>query len=94
MSENMENYNKNKINLEFLKNRQFIDRDLIRYKEDENTMEFYELMKNGYMQMSQINLELSEGFESSTINLQYEFDGINEYEKWLCGVWIEWRLWL
>ena len=49
-------------------------------------MEFYELMKNGYIEMANINLEISQLFESSPETLQYEFDSINEYEKWLCGV--------
>ncbi|WP_368263149.1 hypothetical protein [Clostridium disporicum] len=76
--------NKNK--LEFKKNRKFIGEDLIRYNEDKNNMEFYELMKNGYIEMANINLEISQLFESSPETLQYEFDSINEYEKWLCGV--------
>lgn len=78
--------NKNK--LEFKKNRKFIGEDLIRYNEDKNNMEFYELMKSGYIEMANINLEISQLFESSPETLQYEFDSINEYEKWLCGVWI------
>ena len=76
--------NKNK--LELKKNRKFIGEDLIRYNEDKNNMEFYELMKNGYIEMANINLEISQLFESSPETLQYEFDSINEYEKWLCGV--------
>ena len=76
--------NKNK--LQFKKNRKFIGKDLIRYNEDENNIEFYELMKNGYIEMSKINLEISELFESSPESLHYEFDNINEYERWLCGV--------
>jgi hypothetical protein len=43
-------------------------------------------MKNGYIEMSKINLEISQLFESSPENLHYKFDRINEYEKWLCGV--------
>ena len=78
----------NKSKLEFKKNRKFIGEDLIRYNEDKNNMEFYELMKNGYIEMANINLENSQLFESSPETLQYEFDSINEYEKWLCGVWI------
>lgn len=86
MSKLFSNKSKNKNKLEFKKNRKFISRDLIRYKEDENNIEFYKLMKNGYIEMSKINLEISELFESSPGNLHYEFDSINEYEKWLCGV--------
>ena len=76
--------NKNK--LEFKKNRKFIGEDLIRYNEDKNNMEFYELMKNGYKEMSKINLELAYDANSSQKSLKYKFDDINEYEKWLCGV--------
>ena len=79
---------KYKNKLELKKNRKFIGKDLIIYKEDENNIEFYELMKNGYIEMSNINLEISELFESSPETLHYKFDSINEYEKWLCGVWI------
>ena len=43
-------------------------------------------MKNGYIEMAKINLEISELFESSPENLHCKFDRINEYEKWLCGV--------
>lgn len=77
---------KNKNKLQFKKNRKFISKDLIIYNEDEDNIEFYELMKNGYIEMSNINLEISELFESTPGILHYEFDGINEYEKWLCGV--------
>lgn len=43
-------------------------------------------MKNGYKEMSKINLELSYDTHSSQKSLKYKFDDINEYEKWLCGV--------
>lgn len=88
MSKLFTNKLNNKNILEFKKNRKFIEKDLIIYKEDENNIEFYELMKNGYIEMSKINLEISQLFESSPENLHYKFDRINEYEKWLCGVWI------
>ena len=48
--------------------------------------EFFELMKNGYKEMSKINLELAYDANSSQKSLKYKFDDINEYEKWLCGV--------
>ena len=78
----------NKIKSDLQKNRKFIRMDLIRYNEDDDKLECEELMKNGYLQMAQINLELSEMFDSSPVTLHYKFDDINEYEKWLCGVWI------
>ena len=86
MSKLFSSKSKNKNNSEFKKNRQFINKDLIIYSKDENNMEFYELMKNGYIEMSEINLEVSNLFELSSESLHYEFDSINEYEKWLCGV--------
>ena len=86
MSKSYINKFNNKNILEFKQNRKFIEKDLIIYKEDENNIEFYELMKNGYIEMAKINLEISELFESSPENLHYKFDRINEYEKWLCGV--------
>ena len=49
--------------------------------------EFFELMKNGYKEMSKINLEIAGCGSSSQKSLKYKFDDINEYEKWLCGVW-------
>lgn len=76
----------NKIKSDLQKNRKFIHSDLIRYNKDDDKLEFEELMKNGYIQMAQINLELSELFDSSPVTLHYEFDNISEYEKWLCGV--------
>ena len=86
MSKLFTNKLNNKNILEFKKNRKFIEKDLIIYKEDENNIEFYELMKNGYIEMSKINLEIAQLFESSPENLHCKFDRINEYEKWLCGV--------
>ena len=41
-------------------------------------------MKNGYLQMAEINLELFTSIDFVTV--KYKFDDVNEYEKWLCGV--------
>ena len=60
--------------------------NLIRYDEKKYEGEFLELMRMGYEEMSQINLELSEAIDFSKGNVQYKFDDICEYEKWLCGV--------
>ena len=77
------------------KNRKYIKGNLIRYKEEKFEGEFLELMKNGYLEMAKINLELSQEIKLPEISLHYKFDDINEYEKWLCGVWIsKWLLWL
>lgn len=59
---------------------QFIDNNLIQYNEDTFNIEFFEIMKEGYKEMSKINLELSELF------FEEEIANINEYENWLCGV--------
>ncbi|PRR84275.1 hypothetical protein [Clostridium vincentii] len=48
---------------------------LIQYSDDE----VYNLMKNGYMEMGEINLNLS-------IDSEFELGDINKYERWLCGV--------
>ena len=56
------------------------------YSEENEASKFFELMKNGYKEMSKINLELSYDANSSQRSLKYKFDDINEYEKWLCGV--------
>lgn len=75
-----------KKNNDYKKNSKYIGGDLIVYSEEGYEGEFCELMKRGYEEMAQINLELS-----STINFfqdldKYKFDDINEYEKWLFGV--------
>ena len=59
---------------------QFIDNNLIQYNESTFNIEFFEIMKEGYKEMSKINLELSELF------FEEEIANINEYENWLCGV--------
>ncbi|WP_300382220.1 hypothetical protein [Clostridium sp.] len=59
---------------------QFIDNNLIQYREDRFNIEIFKLMKEGYKEMSKINLELSE------LSFEEEVASINEYENWLCGV--------
>ena len=62
------------------KNSQFIDYPLIEYKEEQFDIEILNLMKEGYKEMAEINLELSKlPFECGSAN-------IDEYENWLCGV--------
>lgn len=69
------------------KSSKFIKESLIVYSDDNESCEFFELMKNGYKEMSKINLEIAGCGGSSQKSLKYKFDDINEYEKWLCGVW-------
>ena len=87
MSEKIDNIVIRKFNNNFDKSSKFIKDSLIVYSEENEANEFFELMKNGYKEMSKINLELSYYANSSQKSLKYEFDNINEYEKWLCGVW-------
>ena len=48
----------------------------ILYMEDTNKSELIEKMKNGYLEMSQINLQLA---------IETELVDINNYERWLSG---------
>ena len=87
MSEKIDNTINRKFENEFEKSSKFIKDNLIVYSEENESCEFFELMKNGYKEMSKINLELAYDANSSQKSLKYKFDDINEYEKWLCGVW-------
>ena len=87
MSEKIDNIVIRKFNNNFEKSSKFIKDSLIVYSEENEASEFFELMRNGYKEMSKINLELSYYANSSQKSLKYKFDDINEYEKWLCGVW-------
>ena len=48
--------------------------------------EFFQLMKSGYEEMSEINLQISDEFDISQDSYKFRYDTFNEYEKWLCGV--------
>jgi len=53
---------------------------LIQYINEGFSADFENIMKNGYQEMAEINLEYSKlGFE-------YMLDDVNEYEAWICGV--------
>lgn len=86
MSKKMDNIIIRKFRDDFEKSSKFIKESLIVYSEENESREFFELMKNGYKEMSKINLELSYDCNPSENSLKYKFDDINEYEKWLCGV--------
>ena len=87
MSEKIDNTINRKFENEFEKSSKFIKDSLIVYSEENEASEFFELMRNGYKEMSKINLEITGYSNSSQKSLKYKFDNINEYEKWLCGVW-------
>ena len=86
MSKDISSTKVRKINVDFSKSSKFIKESLIIYSEDKESKEFFELMKNGYKEMDNINLELARDVNPSRKSLKYKFDDINEYEKWLCGV--------
>ena len=57
-----------------------MDKSLIQYINEGFSADFEKVMKNGYQEMAEINLEYSKlGFE-------YMLDDVNEYEAWICGV--------
>ncbi|NRW42812.1 hypothetical protein [Clostridium beijerinckii] len=57
-----------------------MEKSLIQYINEGFSADFEKLMKNGYQEMAEINLEYSKlGFE-------YMLDDVNEYEAWICGV--------
>lgn len=64
----------------FPKNSGVMEKSLILYINQGTSHDFEELMKKGYEDMADINLEYSKlGFE-------YMLDDVNEYEAWICGV--------
>lgn len=68
MSSNMSNKNN--------KNSKLFSQGSIVYMEDANKSELNEMMKKGYLEMSQINLQLA---------IETELVDINNYERWLSG---------
>ena len=57
-----------------------MEKSLIQYINEGFSVDFEKIMKKGYQEMAEINLEYSKlGFE-------YMLDDVNEYEAWICGV--------
>jgi len=57
-----------------------MEKSLIQYINEGFSADFEKIMKRGYQEMAEINLEYSRlGFE-------YMLDDVNEYEAWICGV--------
>ena len=79
------NNNKNKKindieNNKIKKSSGIMEKLLIQYINEGFSADFENIMKNGYQEMAEINLEYSKlGFE-------YMLDDVNEYEAWICGV--------
>jgi CopG family transcriptional regulator / antitoxin EndoAI len=75
--------NKKKENIksnEIKKSSGIMEKSLIQYINEGFSADFEEIMKNGYKDMAEINLEYSRlGFE-------YMLDDVNDYEAWICGV--------
>ena len=62
------------------KNSGIMEKSLIQYINEGFSADFEEIMKKGYQDMAEINLEYSKlGFE-------YMLDDVNDYEAWICGV--------
>ena len=57
-------------------NSKLFDENVIVYINEVDSSQMLEVMKRGYIEMSQINLELAEEC----------VDEISDYETWLCGV--------
>lgn len=64
------------------KNSRFIENSLIEYTDKEFSMDFIKKMEKGYKEMAEINLEYSR------LGSEYMLDDVNEYEAWICGVWL------
>lgn len=78
MSSLWENEGISKISQQYKNNSKLFSKNSIVYSEDSNRSEMLESMKNGYIEMGKINLELAVDSES-------EFVDVDKYETWLCG---------
>lgn len=58
----------------------FKKNNIIKYENDKIDIDFLEMMKEGYKEMTKINLEFSQ------LPFECELADIREYENWLCGV--------
>ena len=64
----------------FEKNSGVMEKSLILYSNEQTPYDFQEVMKKGYEDMAEINLEYS------NLGFEYMLDDVNEYEAWICGV--------
>ena len=69
-------------NKKIIKSCRVNDNSLIQCIDEDISADFEEIMKNGYIEMAGINLEYS------MIGSEYMLDDVNEYEAWICGVWL------
>lgn len=67
-------------NKKIIKSSRVKDKSLIQCIDEDISADFEEMMKRGYIEMAEINLEYS------MIGSEYMLDDVNEYEAWICGV--------
>ena len=68
-------------NKKIIKSSRVKGKSLIQCIDEDISADFEEMMKRGYIDMAEINLEYS------MIGSEYMLDDVNEYEAWICGVW-------
>lgn len=61
------------------KNSKLFEDKIILYKEEAIEDDFFAIMRQGYLEMAEINLKIAKESEG-------EFADVNDYETWLCGV--------
>ena len=64
------------------KNSRVMNNSLILYNDEIILNDFEIKMKKGYEYMAKLNLEYSES------GCEYMLDDVDEYEAWICGVWL------
>ena len=75
---NMKNFKIN--NKKITKSSRVNEASLIQCIDEDISVDFEEVMKRGYIEMAEINLEYS------MVGSEYMLDDVNEYEAWICGV--------
>lgn len=80
---NLNNIKNLKINIKKItKSSRVNDVSLIQCIDEGILADFEEIMRKGYIEMAEMNLEYS------MIGSEYMLDDVNEYEAWICGVWL------
>ena len=78
---NLDNIKSLKIdNKKITKSSRVNDDSLIQCIDEDISVDFEEIMKRGYIEMAEINIEYS------IMGSEYMLDDVNEYEAWICGV--------
>lgn len=71
--------NVSKIPQQSEKNSKLFQDKIILYNEEAIKDDFFAVMRQGYLEMAEINLKIAKESEG-------EFADVNDYETWLCGV--------